>query len=87
MPALEQADAEDLVERAHERCPYSNATRGNIEVARVVHGGAPVVGLTRHPTNPSRPEDPMQASERDDFGESDLGHAQSDNPPDDPDMI
>ena len=29
----------------------------------------------------------MQASERDDFGESDLGHAQSDNPPDDPDMI
>jgi len=29
----------------------------------------------------------MQASERDDFGESDLGHAQSDNPADDPDMI
>ena len=29
----------------------------------------------------------MQASERDDFGESDLGHAQSDNPPDDPEMI
>ena len=29
----------------------------------------------------------MQASERDDFGESDLGHAQSDNPPDDADMI
>jgi Ohr subfamily peroxiredoxin len=42
VPALEQADAEDLVERAHERCPYSNATRGNIDVARVVHGGAPV---------------------------------------------
>ena len=29
----------------------------------------------------------MQESERDDFGESDLGHAQSDNPADDPDMI
>jgi hypothetical protein len=29
----------------------------------------------------------MQASERDDFGEADLGHAQSDNPADDPDMI
>ena len=29
----------------------------------------------------------MQASERDDFGESDLGHAQSDNPADDSDMI
>ena len=42
VPALEQADAEDLVERAHERCPYSNATRGKIDVARVVHGGAPV---------------------------------------------
>ena len=42
VPALEQADAEDLVERAHERCPYSNATRGNIDDARVVHGGAPV---------------------------------------------
>src|SRR4029078_7004422 len=27
VPALDQADAEDLVERAHERCPYSNATR------------------------------------------------------------
>ena len=24
--------------RAHERCPYSNATRGNIDVALSVHG-------------------------------------------------
>ena len=29
----------------------------------------------------------MQASERDDFGEADLGHAQSDNPADDPDIL
>ena len=26
-------------------------------------------------------------SDEEDFGESDLGHAQSSNPPDDPDMI
>jgi lipoyl-dependent peroxiredoxin len=38
VPALEQADAEDLVARAHERCPYSNATRGNVEVELAVHG-------------------------------------------------
>lgn len=32
LPDLEQAVAEDLVRRAHEVCPYSRATRGNIEV-------------------------------------------------------
>jgi Ohr subfamily peroxiredoxin len=32
VPALPQADAEELVAKAHERCPYSNATRGNIDV-------------------------------------------------------
>jgi lipoyl-dependent peroxiredoxin len=42
VPALGQADAEDLVARAHERCPYSNATRGNIEVELSVRGGAAV---------------------------------------------
>ena len=42
VPRLAQAEAEDLVARAHERCPYSNATRGNIEVGLVVHGGAAV---------------------------------------------
>lgn len=29
---LSQKDAEDLVEKAHHVCPYSNAVRGNIEV-------------------------------------------------------
>ena len=33
LPALEQADAKALVERAHEVCPYSNAVRGNVEVS------------------------------------------------------
>ncbi|MFC3454560.1 organic hydroperoxide resistance protein [Amycolatopsis speibonae] len=33
LPGLEQAQADRLVEQAHQVCPYSNATRGNIEVA------------------------------------------------------
>jgi Ohr subfamily peroxiredoxin len=39
-PRLARADAEDLMRRAHERCPYSNATRGNIDVALTVDGTA-----------------------------------------------
>jgi Ohr subfamily peroxiredoxin len=38
VPALDQAAAEDLVARAHERCPYSNATRGNVDVELDVTG-------------------------------------------------
>jgi lipoyl-dependent peroxiredoxin len=32
VPGHSQADAEALVAEAHEVCPYSNATRGNVEV-------------------------------------------------------
>jgi osmotically inducible protein OsmC len=32
IPDLPQAEALVLVEKAHQVCPYSNATRGNIEV-------------------------------------------------------
>ncbi|MFF0341065.1 organic hydroperoxide resistance protein [Kribbella sp. NPDC004875] len=32
LPGLERAVAEELVAKAHEVCPYSNATRGNIKV-------------------------------------------------------
>jgi len=32
LPALSPDAAEDLVAKAHEVCPYSNATRGNIDV-------------------------------------------------------
>ena len=32
VPGLERKLAEDLVEKAHKVCPYSNATRGNVEV-------------------------------------------------------
>jgi osmotically inducible protein OsmC len=32
LPNIERSQAQALVNRAHEICPYSNATRGNIEV-------------------------------------------------------
>ncbi|MGV6477316.1 organic hydroperoxide resistance protein [Azotobacter vinelandii] len=32
LPGLERSMAEELVAAAHQVCPYSNATRGNIEV-------------------------------------------------------
>ena len=32
IPGMERAAAEKLVEQAHVVCPYSNATRGNIDV-------------------------------------------------------
>ena len=32
LPGAERSVAEDLVAQAHQVCPYSNATRGNIEV-------------------------------------------------------
>ncbi|WP_298891374.1 organic hydroperoxide resistance protein [uncultured Serinicoccus sp.] len=36
LPQVERADAEKLVEQAHQVCPYSNATRGNVEVTLTV---------------------------------------------------
>jgi lipoyl-dependent peroxiredoxin len=32
LPGVDRAVAEELVAKAHEVCPYSNATRGNIKV-------------------------------------------------------
>ena len=32
LPGLEQAVADDLMAKAHQFCPYSKATRGNIDV-------------------------------------------------------
>jgi osmotically inducible protein OsmC len=37
-PFLTREQGADLMARAHERCPYSNATRGNIDVALSVDG-------------------------------------------------
>ena len=38
-PQLTAAEAQALIETAHERCPYSRATRGNVDVALVATGG------------------------------------------------
>lgn len=44
LPSIEDADrAVDLVRAAHKVCPYSNATRGNIDV-RLTANGASVEG-------------------------------------------
>ena len=40
VPQLGEEDARELVAKAHERCPYSNATRGNIAVELAVTAGA-----------------------------------------------
>ncbi len=39
-PHLSPGQAAELMARAHELCPYSNATRGNIEVTLTVDGVA-----------------------------------------------
>lgn len=33
LPGMDKAQAQELVDTAHQVCPYSNATRGNVEVA------------------------------------------------------
>jgi len=36
VPDVDQETAQALVEKAHQVCPYSNATRGNIEVSLTI---------------------------------------------------
>jgi len=36
-PGMDQAAAQAVVDKAHQVCPYSNATRGNIDVALSVN--------------------------------------------------
>lgn len=36
IPDTERSVAENIVEKAHEVCPYSNATRGNVDVTLTV---------------------------------------------------
>lgn len=38
LPSVEDDDAAELVVAAHKVCPYSNATRGNIEVTLTANG-------------------------------------------------
>ncbi|MCW2988884.1 MAG: peroxiredoxin, Ohr subfamily [Solirubrobacterales bacterium] len=40
LPSVEGEDAVELVRAAHQVCPYSNATRGNIEVLLTANGTA-----------------------------------------------
>lgn len=37
LPGLDEARARELVEQTHQVCPYSNATRGNVDVTLNVH--------------------------------------------------
>lgn len=37
LPGLAQDVADDLVHKAHQVCPYSNATRGNVDVHLKIH--------------------------------------------------
>ena len=32
LPGMDKAEAQELVNKAHDVCPYSNATRGNVDV-------------------------------------------------------
>ena len=36
LPGLDEATAQNLIEAAHQVCPYSNATRGNVDVTLTV---------------------------------------------------
>jgi Ohr subfamily peroxiredoxin len=38
LPGMDQAQAEALIETAHQVCPYSNATRGNIDITPRLKG-------------------------------------------------
>jgi lipoyl-dependent peroxiredoxin len=40
LPGMERAAAQALLDAAHKVCPYSNATRGNIDVELAVEGAA-----------------------------------------------
>jgi Ohr subfamily peroxiredoxin len=40
LPSLDDAEAADLVRAAHKVCPYSNATRGSMEVLLAANGAA-----------------------------------------------
>jgi organic hydroperoxide reductase OsmC/OhrA len=52
-PRLTAEQAADVMARAHQRCPYSNATRGDIDVELSVNGGTAAhrgeAGVWRYP--------------------------------------
>jgi Ohr subfamily peroxiredoxin len=40
LPSVDGEDAVELVREAHRTCPYSNATRGNVDVVLTANGAA-----------------------------------------------
>jgi len=40
LPGIERATAQALIDEAHETCPYSRATQGNIDVELTVGGAS-----------------------------------------------
>jgi Ohr subfamily peroxiredoxin len=50
VPGLDHDTAHSLVRKAHRRCPYSNATKGNMEVELTVNGEALEAPATTAPT-------------------------------------
>lgn len=40
LPSVEDAEAVEVVREAHQVCPYSNATRGNVDVVLTANGAA-----------------------------------------------
>ena len=51
----------DLMARAHERCPYSNATRGNIDVELSVDG-VPLAAAAKAPCQAAAAGEPLPGS-------------------------
>ena len=49
LPGVDRETAHSLVRKAHRRCPYSNATRGNMDVALTVNGEPLEEGATAAP--------------------------------------
>jgi len=47
LPSVERSEAINLVEDVHQVCPYSKATRGNIEVTFKING-EPLRSYHRH---------------------------------------
>ena len=60
-PFLTREQGADLMARAHERCPYSNATRGNIDVELSVDG-VPLAAAAKAPCQAAAVGEPLPGS-------------------------
>ena len=53
LPGIDRDEAQRLVDTAHQICPYSNATRGNVDVGLTLDD-AGLTGPGRRPMSPAR---------------------------------